>query len=350
MRGKELLDKMELIDPAFVEAAENARGQKRYTWVKWAVCAACICIVAGGLAFRGGLFKPQGARQSDTVEDSITSVNNDALILADAQVDWIVTLMDTDGNEKYAYSSISFLERKKYGLVPENAVGLTPENTYVITEADIGGFMGTVSKCADTSLIGMKLYHFAKFPDDDLICIADTPKGYAFYTGHLILPEITEYATFDTYLDAFKMTGTSFSVEVLSPEFTHIADINDAETKRTIVELLSGKSNIGHTEGERRFADAWYEAYGNNDVEYNEEHGVVSYKVQNSPDEDTALYNKAHDLWNRGERLIRLTSENGASLVLDYFPAIGIFYCGDGCFEVPDEDVAILNSLLNITE
>lgn len=349
MRGKELLDKMEMIDPALVEAAENARGRRRYSWVKWAVPAACICIVAGGLAFRGGLFKPSGARQSDTVEDYITSDSKDT-IMVNLNAAWIITLMDADGNEKYAYSNISFLDRKKYGLVPEDAVGLTPENTYVITDTDIGEFMGTVSKCADASLIGMKLYHFAKFPDDDLICIADTPEGYAFYTGWLILPEITEVTNFATYLNAYSITGTSFSVELLSPDGAHIAEINAIDTKSSILALLSGKANIGHAEGERRFAEDWYEAYGNNDVEYNEEYGVVSYKAQNSPEEDTALNTKAHDLWNRGERMIRLTSENGASLTLDYFPAVGLFYCGDGCFEVPEEDVAILNSLLNITE
>jgi serpin B len=44
MKGKDLLDKMELIDPAYIEAAEAVPVKKK-TWVKWAVPAACLCVV-----------------------------------------------------------------------------------------------------------------------------------------------------------------------------------------------------------------------------------------------------------------------------------------------------------------
>lgn len=45
MRGNELLDKMELINPAYVEAADtNPKGRKN-TWVKWGAAAACFCLV-----------------------------------------------------------------------------------------------------------------------------------------------------------------------------------------------------------------------------------------------------------------------------------------------------------------
>lgn len=49
MRGKELLEKMEGIDPAFVEAADTAPVQKirKPARLRWAVAAACICILLG---------------------------------------------------------------------------------------------------------------------------------------------------------------------------------------------------------------------------------------------------------------------------------------------------------------
>ena len=49
MRGKELLDKMELIDPAYVEAAEAAPVRKtgNLKRFRWAVAAACLCIILG---------------------------------------------------------------------------------------------------------------------------------------------------------------------------------------------------------------------------------------------------------------------------------------------------------------
>ena len=37
MRGNEFLDKMELIDPAYVEAADTKPRKKKKTWLKWGV-------------------------------------------------------------------------------------------------------------------------------------------------------------------------------------------------------------------------------------------------------------------------------------------------------------------------
>ena len=48
MRGNEFLDKMELIDPAYVEAADATPKKKKSVWVKWGAMAACLCIVIAG--------------------------------------------------------------------------------------------------------------------------------------------------------------------------------------------------------------------------------------------------------------------------------------------------------------
>lgn len=44
MIGEELLDKMELIDPAYVEEAEEAGGKKRRHWIGWGAAAACLTL------------------------------------------------------------------------------------------------------------------------------------------------------------------------------------------------------------------------------------------------------------------------------------------------------------------
>lgn len=53
MRGKDFLDKMELIDPAYIEAADKP-AKKKNNFVKWTAIAACLSIVllAGFFAFR----------------------------------------------------------------------------------------------------------------------------------------------------------------------------------------------------------------------------------------------------------------------------------------------------------
>jgi len=46
MRGKELLDKMELIDPAYIESADRAPVRKRIYWTRWVAMAACFCLIS----------------------------------------------------------------------------------------------------------------------------------------------------------------------------------------------------------------------------------------------------------------------------------------------------------------
>ena len=50
MRGYELLDKMELIDPAYVEAAETERKARKNIRIKWGAAAACLCLAAAAAA------------------------------------------------------------------------------------------------------------------------------------------------------------------------------------------------------------------------------------------------------------------------------------------------------------
>lgn len=57
MSGNELLDSMELADPAYVEAADST-PQKR-TWFRWTAMAACLCLVVGAL-FGFGILKFPG--------------------------------------------------------------------------------------------------------------------------------------------------------------------------------------------------------------------------------------------------------------------------------------------------
>ena len=83
-----------------------------------------------------------------------------------------------------AYAPISFQARKDYGLIDEAATGLTPENTYPITEADLGEVIGTVDDCpGNPDLIGCTIYHFAKYPDDMNICIVEVHGEYEFYVA-----------------------------------------------------------------------------------------------------------------------------------------------------------------------
>lgn len=64
MRGDELLDKLELVDPAYVEAADEKPVKKKTSWVKWGAAAACLGAVLLAGAF---LLREKGPAKTVTV-------------------------------------------------------------------------------------------------------------------------------------------------------------------------------------------------------------------------------------------------------------------------------------------
>ena len=69
MRGNELLDKLELIDPAYVEAADTKPKKKKNAWVKWGAMAACLCLAVIGTLTMGRLSERQNMPQPSDFSD-----------------------------------------------------------------------------------------------------------------------------------------------------------------------------------------------------------------------------------------------------------------------------------------
>ena len=351
MRGREMLDTIENLNPVYIDAAAEKPKVKRIGWRKWGAMAACLCLVAAFIIV-------SQLRVLQTPHN--VGIDN---AVADEAYGFCL-----DGNKAAVYFPISFEERREYGLVPEDAVGLNEENTYHITENDLGELMGTVDSCGDESMIGCEVYHFAQYPEKDSICIVDTPTGYRFYVCTWLNVQDEDIENSDNVLATYGLPETLEKMEILAKDFTYLFTIEDASATEAVFEILSGKNNIGLEANERRFAQVWYDAYGNDDVYYSEEAGHCVYRsipsdeepttymdeegntvVQNST-QDTSLYDKAHELWTVGERVIEITTTKGYQLTIDYFPACRVFVCANGYYELSATDVEMLNQLLKITE
>lgn len=63
MRGKDFLDKMDLIDPVYVEAADMKPVRKKNTWIKWCAMAAGLCLIMGAVTMLPRLLGNQGNPQ-----------------------------------------------------------------------------------------------------------------------------------------------------------------------------------------------------------------------------------------------------------------------------------------------
>lgn len=334
------------IDSQFIEEAQTEAAKKRSPWIDWlklGVAAACLCLVVTGI-FSARRFAVIGTPAESVTGDGDTqTAAGDPVDLTgreDYTADSVAYGFHMNGDAA-VYYPISFDERVRYGLVPSGAIGLNESNLYQITEADLGEPMGTVTSCGDDAVVGSPVYHFAKYPDFDSICIAETPYGYDFYVCNWLDVPVEIGGTSDTIFTTYALPDSMTKMEILAPDFQPLSEVKDEAAVEAILNILSGKVNHGLEANERRFAQAWYDTYGNDGIHYSEEHGHCVAR-------ETSLWDKAHELWNEGERIIRITTERGFRLTVDYHPAVRVFSCGDSYYDLSAEEVETLSALLQI--
>lgn len=162
MNAKKFSDAMSELDSKYIDEALNYKKKaKKPVWIKWGAMAACLCLIVAGAFTLPHFIGNDIPSTPPVVEENaygFTMEGSDVL-----------------------YLPISFSQRKTFGLIDENVTGLTDENTYQITDDDLGDIMGIVGDSQDESIIGETVYHFIKFPSDDVICIVKVNGIYQFY-------------------------------------------------------------------------------------------------------------------------------------------------------------------------
>ena len=124
MNGNDLLDKMELIDPEYIEAAEKSLRHRSSVIIKYAAAAACLCILCIGTYF--GMQQkaapkelPSAAGQSPAAAAAVTE-----------DLDPAISLKETELEQKESLNSASAASEDKEPKTQNSAV-FSPD----ITEA-----------------------------------------------------------------------------------------------------------------------------------------------------------------------------------------------------------------------
>ena len=357
MRSEKLQDAIGEIDSVYIEDAHKEHSAPkpavRLNIARYVAAACMLLLVAGGVI----LF-------AKTADDHTSTTDSEEENTADIIEAQAAVSIGIDGYDRISWSPIAFDERKFYGLVPPDSEGLTPENTYEITEADLGEPMGTVDSGGSVPFDGNMVYHFAARPDSLGICVVDTGKGYEFYCTEGLYVE--DVSVSDALLSAYGLPERCAYAEIQQPDGTPIFRLTARDDIEKLCALIANRSDIGHDAAERRFSDAWREAYGNDNVYYSEEEGCVLYKDDGvRPEERTYtaedgteiteytypegykdLYDTASELWSDGERLIVLYNTEDLRLWIDYFPSIHTIIAQDGYYDISGEDADRLAELL----
>lgn len=334
MRGSDFLDKMALIDPVYIEAANIQPIKRKNTWIRWGALAACLCLLVGFVIYAH-------IQVYETYTEAIES-------------------FCLDESYPNVYVPISNEQLQQLGL-----------QNHKIRRSDLGEKMGVTADCQDERLNGFPVYHFTKYPDKDFICIVDTPSGYAFYTIGLfkgIWETETVGTSSDFIFEAYGLPKSMEKMEVYANE-EYLFDIDGPNVTEHIFSILSEKSNVGSNVYQKRKAQLWYEAYGNDDIIYDPQTGLCGVKVKDSygsltSDTDgsgnsfaqgtdrarLAVYEKACALWNQDMRTIVITTVRGYRININYFPSTRIFNIMGGYYELSEEESESLTDLLQINE
>ena len=307
MKTVELFEAMGQIDEKYTEDAHKPVTASP-VWRKWAAAAACFAFVfAGAVAYRVWTVPTVENNTNTTTTEETTSTENA-----------VAYGMKLEG-ENIIYFPISFEDRIRYGLVPPDAMGLTKENTYQITEADLGEVMGEIGICGNEKLIGCTVYHFAKFPELDSICIVDLGERYDFYTADGIDLGLKEGHSADVILKGYDLPNSVTRMELQNGNWETLRIIEDRAVIEEFCAVLAGKTDMGLQAHEQRFADLWQETYGNTDVYYDGE----AMRYGSDPSKFDSLNDQARALWDEGELVVWLETERGFRFYFIYKPSIG---------------------------
>lgn len=362
MKDKKLLRAIGDIDDRYIEEADADAKPRRFPLYRFAALAASVCIVIGcviALSSRPSTVVPPvpGTEPMETSPDTAPETFPD---IADDRYPPYSFIINDDASVEYY--ALSIWEALRYGLLVEGATTVSGETLLPITEDDLGEKLGEVT---GGSLHGCAVYHAARYPSLDSICIVDTPDGYLYYTASFLTLDYAIGQNSNAVLAAYGLPDSVVKAEVLSGEGEVLLTLTEAET-REIFAILADKTNIGMAENNRLYAKLWQDTYGNDDIYYDEESGTVREK--NIPKEGTAYTYTTEDgvtvavevsddaefeelksaLWHTGQCQIRIMTARGFYFTVTYTPSIRTCSVGDGYYRLSEAETARMNDLLKI--
>lgn len=179
MRGNEFLDKMELIDPVYIEAADANPGKKKIVWVKWGAMAACLClIIVGTMIWQQSAPTRNEGPELIVYEDGVTIPRMNVSLSANAEADMIGFFIYQGRcyvHYERIYNDVNFIGEHlgtATGLIDE----WTPADGYVEFAGSVNGDFYAVKGISPEFMLCMRL-------DDGSVTTYINDNGITLKTG-----------------------------------------------------------------------------------------------------------------------------------------------------------------------
>lgn len=346
MKGKDLLKLMSEADVSLIEESENAPQveKKKISKMAWllplAGVVAIVLLIGVGVLFQNGKKQTSMSSEEKRHED----------------LGYCIYLDNIAGVE---FHSADAEDKIRYGLPSDGS-------DIILSQSDIGEYIGTVSDDRGQELVGKKAYHYAKYPKYNSIIIVELEDSYALFCAYGYSVDVP---LGDSLKDAFTKYGLpekGVKIEVYDHNEELIRTITERSDIEQIVEILVSCNNIGYTEPNRRLVQAWNETYGNDYVYLDEKSGTIKYRdiiidqtiqesITNSSfggvetkseGERLPVEDMAHELWNKDSLELIIEVSEGYRIRLNYCPLARKISAFNGAFDLTEEKMKKLDALV----
>lgn len=299
MRGREMLDTIENLNPAYIEAAAEKPKAKKVGWLKWGAMAACLCLALGGGILLNTLRPTDfhsmvtGGSVNNTL--TITTLNIDDYLACYAQLDINSSKLERYVGEQYLE------ENARTWYYPTDSANLK----YLIQKDSSGT---------------LTLWSFYSF------CM--------------------EEGETHTYGDILSTIYGVDSPDAIVSITTSPSSANNTDTGIAIQKIVGTQTYTSREDIEAFFAVVWDVVCYGADSESKADNNRFIYSFStNSPDKLTSGES------TYGTRRIKIEFADGSILDSWQYSALsGSFYEYGGIFTDPlsDEDVFVLNDIFGI--
>lgn len=346
MKGKDLLKLMSEADVSLIEESENVPQveKKKISKMAWllplAGVVAIVLLIGVGVLFQNGKKQTSMSSEEKRHED----------------LGYCIYLDNIAGVEFHSADAEDII---RYGLPSDGS-------DIILSQSDIGEYIGTVSDDRGQELVGKKAYHYAKYPNYNSIIIVELEDSYALFCAYGYSVDVP---LGDSLKDAFTKYGLpekGVKIEVYDHNEKLIRTITERSDIEQIVEILVSCNNIGYTEPNRRLVQAWNETYGNDYVYLDEKSGTIKYRdiiidqtIQESitkssfggvetksEGERLPVEDMADELWHKDSLELIIEVSEGYRIRLNYCPLARKISAFNGAFDLTEEKMKKLDALL----
>ena len=315
MMNTNLLQAMGRIDPKLIADAAPDVEQKKSTnkrWIKWASLAACLCIMITTVVVAIPYISRDGNR------DDVQNPAKSYLQLINGF--WYEPL----SNPEFLFEQYPELEQ------------ITNGGIYLITEDDLGEYIGVVPAYELENLSEGKAYHWIKYPELDSIIIVERNGKYNVYIANTNVP-FDDYKNSSAILNKFNLPALAVSMEVLNTN-TFIGDGLKIEEFCSII--ANKECDLEYTYQDLIW-QAWLSEKGEVGVNY--DGNEFSY-------DNAEIRDEFADYYGANIVTIVLNTKNGFEITMYFDTEFNYINICGRVYNLTDEETGRICTLLDIIE